>query len=143
MLRRLSLLFALLAAPIHAQGIPVGQLQCQSTYAGQAFNGVIEFQIMQLAGEVGVGNAGARHQILMLVRMGRANEIPGTLMMNGHFRSATSFADFEATMGGNQGAGAVWINGANHRATYANFYLVEGGVIMVTEDNQRVDYLCT
>jgi hypothetical protein len=142
MLRLIALLFTLLAAPVQAQGIPVGQLQCQTTYAGQPFQGVIQFHIMQLAGEVGVGNAGARHQILMLVRMGRANEIPGTLMMNGHFRSATAIADFEATMGGNQGAGAVWINGANHRATYADFYLVQGGVIMVTEDNQRVDYIC-
>lgn len=142
MFRRIALLFTLLATPIHAQGIPVGQVPCQATYAGQPFQGVIAFQIIQLAGEIGIGNAGTRHQILMLVRMGRAHEIPGTLVMNGHFRSTTAFADFEATMAGNSGAGAVWINGANHRATYADFQLVQGGVIMLTEDGQRVDYVC-
>lgn len=142
MFRRIVLLFSLLATPIHAQGVPVGQVPCQATYAGQPFQGVIAFQIIQLAGEIGIGNVGTRHQILMLLRMGRAHEIPGTLLMNGHFRSAATFADFEATMVGNQGTGAVWINGANHRATYADFYLVEGKVIMMTEDGQRVDYLC-
>lgn len=141
MVRRLIALI-LLALPAHAQGIPVGELQCQTTYAGQTFKGVIQFQILQLGADPGLGKNGPAGQVIMLIRRGKANEIPGTLMMNGHFRGLTAFADFEATMGGNQGTGAVWLNGANHRATYADFYIVEGGVIMLTEDNQRVDYLC-
>lgn len=144
MIRRLllSLGFALATAPAQAQGIPIAQMQCTTNYMGYPFNGTILFQLLQYSGATDIGAAGLREQINLLLRMGRANEIPGTLMMNGHFETSGAFADFEATMAGNQGAGAIWMNGASHRATYASFYVVKGGVVVVTEDQVRIDYSC-
>ena len=142
MLRLIVLSLGLFATPIYAQGLVVGRMQCHSTYAGHTFQGAIQFQILQMGTDPGLGKNGPARQIITLIRRGKGNEIPGTLFMNGHFESPTSFADFEATMGGNQGAGAVWLNGENHRATYAAFYIVEGGVVMMTEDQVRVDYIC-
>jgi hypothetical protein len=144
MIRRLllSLAFATSAAFAHAQGLPIAQMQCSTTYAGVQYSGTILFQLMQYSGATSMGAAGLRQQFNLLLRSGRANEIPGTLMMNGHFRSAVAFVDFEATTAGNQGAGAIWINGASHRSTYANFYVVQGGVVAITEDQVRVDYHC-
>ena len=126
-----------------AQGLLLAQLQCQANYRGIAFNGVVQVQLFQYAGATGVGSSGERSQLNILLRTGRANEIPGTLYMLGEFNAPGTIVHIEApNLVGGSGTGSIVVNGAVHRATYANFALVSGGIIAVTEDGERIEYRC-
>ncbi|MEP2531363.1 hypothetical protein [Shimia sp.] len=126
-----------------AQGMLLSRMQCQSSYRNIPFTGVIEIQLFQYAGATGLGSAGERSQMNTMIKTGRAHEIPGTLYMIGEFQGGGALVHIEApNMTGGQGTGSIVINGAAHRATYANFAIVQGGVIALTENQERIDYVC-
>lgn len=138
-----ALIATLTTASAQAQGQLLAQMQCQASYRGVLFRGVIQIQLFQYAGAVSLGNSGQRSQLNLLLKTGRANEIPGSLYMMGEFNGPGALIHIEApNMVAGQGAGAIILNGAAHRATHANFALVQGGVIAVTEDGERIAYQC-
>lgn len=137
------ILAAVSATSAQAQGLLLAQMQCQANYRGVTFNGVVQVQLLQFAGATGIGSSGERSQMIMLLRSGRANEIPGTLYMLGEFGAPGTIVHIEApNLVGGSGTGSIVVNGAVHRATYANFAFVPGGIIAVTEDNERIEYRC-
>lgn len=139
-----ALFSAFLSATIaQPQGPLLSQMQCKANYRGTMFSGVVQVQLLQYAGAAGIGASGERTQMNLLLRSGRANEIPGTLYMLGEFGAPGAIVHIEApNMVGGQGAGSIVVNGAVHRATYANFALVPGGIIALTEDGERIEYVC-
>ncbi|MDU8926817.1 hypothetical protein RXV86_05435 [Alisedimentitalea sp. MJ-SS2] len=144
----LRLLFAALVALVtattaNAQGLLLSQMQCKADYRGATFQGVIQIQLFQYAGAIGIGASGERSQLNLLIKTGRASEISGTLYMIGEFIGAGLYVNIEApNIVGGRGAGSIVVNGVAHRATYATFALVEGGVVAVTEDGERIEYIC-
>ncbi len=134
----------ILPGSVQAQGAPITQWTCTATYGGPEFNGQIELQLYQYAGANGIGSTTERTQLNLMLKAGRAAEIPGTMMLMGEFYGPGGVhVYFEApNIVGGQGTGGIIINGAAHRATYSKFYLVEGGVIALTEDNERIEYHC-
>ncbi|MDQ2091372.1 hypothetical protein [Marimonas arenosa] len=134
---------AIMVTATHAQGLLLSQMQCQANYRGVPFQGVIQIQLFQYSGATGIGASGERSQLNLLIKTGRANEIPGTLYMIGEFIGAGVYVNIEApNIVAGQGTGSIVVNGAAHRATYATFALVEGGVVAVTEDGERIEYIC-
>ena len=135
---------ALIGATVaQAQGLLLAQMQCQTTYRGYAFTGVVQVQLLQYAGATSMGASGERTQMNLLLRSGRANEIPGTLYMIGEFGAPGAIVHVEApNMVGGQGLGSIVVNGEVHRATHATFALVPGGMIAITEDQERIEYRC-
>lgn len=126
-----------------AQGLIVSEMRCYGTYRGVSVQGVIQLQLYLYAGSAGAGHSFDRTMLNMMIKEGRAAEIPGTLVLNGEFIAPGTIVHIEApNMIGGQGTGAIVFNGQVHRATYATFYLVAGGLIVVTEDRERVDYRC-
>jgi len=144
MMKTLSLVLALVLAPITAlaQGLPLGTLRCTGTFAGIPMVGVVDFTLYQYGQFSGVGGTGIRSQISYYIREGRMEELPGTAVMFAYFESPRGFANFEAQVVGGVGRGAVWLNGASHRQTFADFGFLPGQIVMVTEDGARVTFDC-
>lgn len=139
----LSLAFIFWAAAISAQGILITRMQCQATYRNVPFSGVFEVQIYQYASSVPLGTSGERQQLNVMIRRGQAAQIPGSLVLLGEFQGGGNVVHIEApNIVGGQGTGGIVINGQAHHATYANFILVEGGVVAQTENGERIDYTC-
>ena len=140
------LAFALLcglAYPALSQGLLLAQMQCGTNYRGIAFEGVIEVQLYQYAGSVGIGASGDRTQLNLLIKSGRAHEIHGTLYMMGAFQGGGTIVHVEApNMVAGRGTGSIVVGGQVHRATYANFAIVRGGIVAMTENGERIDYRC-
>ena len=139
----LALLGLLWASNSGAQGLPIAQLQCQTAYRGIAFTGAVEIQLFRFSGISTMGNEGIRRQMKVLLVNGRASEIPGTLVLTGEFRGGGAIVHIEAmNVVGGQGTGGIIVNGEAHRATYATFYLVLGGIVALTENGERINYSC-
>lgn len=139
----LALLGLLWASNSGAQGLPIAQLQCQASYRGVPFTGVVEIQLFRFSGISTMGNEGIRRQMKVLLANGRASEFPGTLVLMGEFQGGGAIVHIEAmNVVGGQGTGGIIVNGQAHRATYATFYLVQGGIVAQTEYGERINYLC-
>lgn len=139
----LSLAIVLWTSASSAQGLLISRMQCQTTYRGIPFVGVFEVQIFQYAGAVPQGAAGVRQQLNLMIRRGQAAQIPGTLVLMGEFQGGGGIVHIEApNIVGGQGTGGIIVNGQAHRATYATFYLVQGGVVARTEDGEQIQYVC-
>lgn len=139
----LSLAFLFCAATVGAQGVLIERMQCQATYRNVPFSGVFEVQIYQYASSVPLGTAGERQQLKLMIKRGQAAQIPGSLVLLGEFQGGGNIVHIEApNMVGGQGTGGIVVNGQAHRATYANFILVEGGVVAQTENGERIEYAC-
>lgn len=143
-MRRLLLALALASAPhiAGAQGLPLGRVACEGTYMNIPMQGVVDFTSYQYGQFSGLGGTGSRSQIGYFMREGRMHDLPGTVMMLGAFQSQHGFAHFEAQVVAGLGRGAVWVNGASHRQTFAQFGFFPGGMVMMTEDGVRVDFAC-
>lgn len=126
-----------------AQGLIISEMQCQTTYRGIPFQGVFQVQVHIYSGSTGDGYSVDRSQLNWMLKEGRASEIPGTLVLMGEFTAPGVVVHVEApNIVGGQGTGGIVVNGQIHRATYATFYLVAGGVVALTEDRERIEYAC-
>ena len=139
----LSFVLTLWVSASSAQGILISRMECQTSYRGIPFTGVFEVQIFQYASAVPMGAAGERQQLNLMIRRGQAAQIPGTLVLMGEFRGGGGIVHIEApNIVGGQGTGGIIVNGQAHRATYATFFLVQGGVVAQTEDGEQIQYAC-
>jgi hypothetical protein len=126
-----------------AQGAPVADLECGAVVNGVQTMGQVQISLFQIGGAASLGNAAERQQVKVMILQGRANEIPGTLNVNGVFNFNGARLDLDVMLtGGTVGTGQYWFNGMSHRATIVELQLVPGGFVTMDENGVRADFAC-
>ncbi|MCB1518137.1 MAG: hypothetical protein KDJ19_11045 [Hyphomicrobiaceae bacterium] len=136
--------FAGWATSLSAQGLPVAELHCQTTYQGVPLEGDAIVDLFQYAGSTGVDWSTDRTQMQLLIKLGRAGEIPGTLhVLTNLFAPTGAMVTVDVFLTqGTWGTGKAWLNGEEYRGTITNLMLAPHGFDLHLETQEQVRVEC-
>ena len=138
-----SFAWSISSAAVFAQGLPLGQMYCETEVENYRINGQVYASLWNSPNYGNTTPAGYR-QMYYFLMTGKGHLIPGTVQLfadlRNNFQQVINFEVF--LTGGNQGTGAFWIDGSSHRQTYMRLVLQEGGFTIVTEDGIQAQYRC-